>query len=150
MINALHLWRFDNPEQAETMLRRTWVAGLMEEIIAKYGDRSGCRWVEGIDPPDDEDEDVRPADQPGEGRGGSHQGMVNCSTVLAGSENLTGRHFVANRENRGNCVLCYHCRPDKVGQKQVVTYCEECWVMLHVPECFKEWHTKQKPKSPFV
>eukprot|EP00961_Rhodomonas_salina_P183714 2479852-Rhodomonas_salina.1 len=48
MVNALHLWRCDNPEEAETMKRQTWVAGLVEEIISKYGDRHWSKTVEGI------------------------------------------------------------------------------------------------------
>jgi hypothetical protein len=77
LINALHLWRIDNPEEAATMPRRTWVAGVMEEIIAKYGDRSGCKWVEGIDSRESNSDDDRPAEHTGEGRGGSHQGMAS-------------------------------------------------------------------------
>ena len=77
------LWRLDNPDAAGEMLRQTWVAGLMEEIIAKYGNRNGCKWVEGIDPPDTDCEEERPAEHTGEGRGGSHQGMAKCSIVLA-------------------------------------------------------------------
>jgi hypothetical protein len=155
LVNSLHLWRIDNPEESQLLPRRTWVAGLIEEIIAKYGDRKGCDWVQGCvaeltEEEEEETGEERQAENTGGGRGGLHQGMAKANEVLKGTERLTGRHFVAKRQNRGNCALCYACRSDPKGQKQVVTFCEECRVMLHVPECFKEWHTKKVPRSPFV
>jgi hypothetical protein len=151
-INALHLWRQHNADEAEEQSRRVWVGALIEEIIHKFGDREGCKWTEGIEEEEVEDwneDDERPAKKPA-GRGGSHQGMARCSEVLAGEARLTGRHFPWKRLNRGICVLCYHTRKDKEGQKQVMWMCEQCKVMLHVPECFKEWHTKKNPKSQMV
>eukprot|EP00961_Rhodomonas_salina_P178741 2411082-Rhodomonas_salina.1 len=41
MVNELHLWRLANPDAAEKMEHRVWMAGLVEEIIATYGDRNG-------------------------------------------------------------------------------------------------------------
>jgi len=149
MVNALHLWRQANPQESDFTSRRVWVAGLIEDIIAKYGDRNGCKWVQEDSDTEPDDHDDRPYAQPG-GRGGSKYGMAKASDVVAGTERLEGRHFMVKRENRGICALCYHTRTDKQGQKQVVWMCEQCNVMLHMPECFKEWHTKKKPRSPFV
>ena len=89
-------------------------------------------------------------DKTPDGRWGSHQGMAKATEVLEGTERLGGRHFCARRVNKGNCALCYANKGKNGGEKQVITYCEQCKVMLHVPECFTEWHTKQNPKSPFV
>ena len=149
MVNALHLWRQANPQESDFTSRRVWVAGLIEDIIAKYGDRNGCKWVQEDSDTQSDDNDDRPYAHTG-GRGGSKYGMAKASDVVAGTERLEGRHFMVKRENRGICALCYHTRTDKQGQKQVVWMCEQCNVMLHMPECFKEWHTKKKPRSPFV
>ena len=89
-------------------------------------------------------------DKSPDGRGGSHQGMKRASDALGTSDRLTGRHFCAKRVNRGNCALCYLTRGKNGGEKQTITFCEECKVMLHHPECFNEWHKKQNPKSPLV
>eukprot|EP00961_Rhodomonas_salina_P063259 850154-Rhodomonas_salina.1 len=50
LVNVLHLWRLANPDAAEKMEHRVWMAGLVEEIIATYGDRKGDKTVEGMDP----------------------------------------------------------------------------------------------------
>eukprot|EP00961_Rhodomonas_salina_P254824 3444031-Rhodomonas_salina.1 len=41
IINALHLWHIENPEEGQLLERRTWIAGLIEEILTKYGSKSG-------------------------------------------------------------------------------------------------------------
>eukprot|EP00961_Rhodomonas_salina_P294938 3934979-Rhodomonas_salina.1 len=40
-INALHLWHIENPEEGQLLEHRTWIAGLIEEILTKYGSKSG-------------------------------------------------------------------------------------------------------------
>jgi hypothetical protein len=65
LINSLHLWRQANMTEMDEFTRRAWLGGLVEEIIAKYGDRKGCKWVQGIDEPEAEAEEERPAEKPG-------------------------------------------------------------------------------------
>eukprot|EP00961_Rhodomonas_salina_P276583 3736990-Rhodomonas_salina.1 len=76
--------------------------------------------------------------------------MAKASDVLASDKRLKQQHFMVKRANRGNCALCYATKPGKGGEKQVVTFCEDCSVMLHADHCFKEWHTKKNPKSIYV
>mmetsp|Transcript_32111 Transcript_32111/g.66468 ORF Transcript_32111/g.66468 Transcript_32111/m.66468 type:complete len:132 (+) Transcript_32111:350-745(+) len=127
-----------------------WVAGLIEEILAVHGTReipTGGGRKRSYEAR--EEEDNRPDARTG-GRGGSHKGIAQASEVLAGEERLTGRHFPDKAPVRGNCALCYACHPNKMGEKQVVWCCPDCNVRLHVPECFRAWHTEANPKSPFV
>ncbi len=114
------------------------MVGLIENIIKNYGDHKGNPEVKGVTVEDAGGDNESLAAQPGSGRGGSHQGMAKSKDVLAGTELLTEQHFVAKLVNNGICVLCYHCQPDKQGQKQIVTFCKEYKVMLHVPECSED------------
>jgi hypothetical protein len=148
-INALHLWRLENPADAGRFSRRVWIAGLIVEILEAYGTKRQRVIPQSPIPQPAPEDDERPAARPG-GKGGSHRGLALAGDVLASDARLTERHFPAKEYKRGNCALCYHTRPDKEGEKQVVWHCEQCQVMLHVPECFKEWHTKKKPKSKLV
>jgi len=148
-VNGLHLWRLANPDDAHIISRRVWIAGLIEEILEKYGTKDGRKLADMHLWQAADVEPFRPDENPG-GRGGSHHGLANARDVLAGEERTSGRHFPGKGKPRGNCALCYWCLPKKGGEKQVVWHCEQCNVMLHVPECFKEWHTKRNPKSPFV
>jgi hypothetical protein len=148
-INALHLWRIENPDEAVRFPRRVWIAGLIEEILQAYGAKRGRAPPTSAVPAPPPAEDDRPAARPG-GKGGSHRGLALASDILASDARLKERHFPAKEYKRGNCALCYHTRSDKDGEKQVVWHCEQCQVMLHVPECFKEWHTKKNPKSKLV
>eukprot|EP00961_Rhodomonas_salina_P089495 1203570-Rhodomonas_salina.2 len=40
-INALHLWRIENPYVEARFTRRIWIAGLIEEILDKYSGKRG-------------------------------------------------------------------------------------------------------------
>eukprot|EP00961_Rhodomonas_salina_P288882 3903994-Rhodomonas_salina.1 len=62
-----------------------WMAGLVEEIIAMYGDRNSNKTVEGMDPVRDEDTEVE-EEEGGDSlagntgcHGGLHQGMAKAS-----------------------------------------------------------------------
>ncbi len=150
LINEWFLWKLENPDKMTgrgAMTLKKWLAGLVEEILDKYG------WL-GEQAPDEEDEDGEhdnhPDGKPGKHRG-SHQGMPRADDVLEGTARLEQRHFPAKLEKRKNCALCYHTKPgDKSGEKQVMWQCEQCNVALHVPECFKKWHTHKKPRSSLV
>eukprot|EP00961_Rhodomonas_salina_P111555 1500806-Rhodomonas_salina.1 len=72
------------------------------------------------------------------------------SAVLADTRRFTEHHFVDHYDRKGNCALCYVCLPSKKGEKQVIWKCYACNVMLHFPECFKEWHKKKNPRSPVL
>lgn len=149
-INAFHLWKIKNPEEAETTTSCVWIAGLVEEILAAYGEREG-QWLTSGKRRRGPGEDVeeRPDASAG-GHGGSHLGKAKAATVLGCSKRLVERHFPDKAEKRGNCALCYANHPNSKGEEQVVWMCPDCNVCLHVPECFKEWHTRTNPVSPFV
>jgi len=149
-VNALHLWRWEQfPEERDWTTRRVWIAGLIEEILNKYGARGGAEVQDPGTKTDYDGPSSRPEKNTGGGHG-SHRGLALAADVLASDQRLKDSHFPAKGRKRGNCALCYHCLSSKAGEKQVVWHCDQCQVMLHVPECFLEWHTKKKPKSSFV
>jgi len=148
-INALHLWRFENPTEAELTTRRVWIAGLIEEILEKYGTAGGKEVP--ADPASSEEEELpcHPTGKSGKS-GGSHYGLARASDVLAGTKRLSERHFMEKGERRGNCALCFNTKPCKEGEKPVWFKCKQCNVMLHHPSCFNAWHTAKKPRSELV
>jgi hypothetical protein len=72
--------------------------------------------------------------------------MPRADNVLDCTARLEQCHFPSKLEKHKNCALCYHTKPgEKSGEKQVMWQCEQCNITLHVPECFKKWHTHKKP-----
>ena len=80
----------------------------------------------------------------------THRGR---KSLVAPARRLTERHFpsaipavaTAKRKPRRDCVACNASKSDRQGfvRGQSSFECLECQVTLCVPDCFREYHTKQ-------
>ena len=83
------------------------------------------------------------------GGGAETKNLINnCLTPThpACNARLTEHHFIGISDTHKNCVWCYPTWPVKQCKKQVVHFCKQCGVYLHI-DCFESWHTKLVPKS---
>eukprot|EP00961_Rhodomonas_salina_P246707 3332867-Rhodomonas_salina.1 len=88
-INGLHLWRLENAEESAKLELRTWVAGLIEEILEKYGAKGGVAPDAIVEKEVAGEGEAYPDGHPGKA-GGSRTGLALAADILADTERTTG------------------------------------------------------------